>query len=190
VISYILFYGLILASAVGGFIGALQWFSEEGRYETTLSRVLHMAWRATWVFVVGVFITLVITLLVVGAIIRGAISGRHDTERSETYDLRALGTSSNVEGEYSGGIFLSYGYIKEKRVLNYIRVEPNGAFVLRTIDAEDAYIFETDDPPKAVHTTEYGYDPTWFDGYVSGAETWSFYVPKGSVVNDYTVENK
>lgn len=60
-----------------------------------------------------------------------------DLVNEKTTSLKALGTSSKVQGKF----FLGSGYVDGKRVLNYIQQGDDGGMRVAQVDAKDALIF-------------------------------------------------
>ena len=101
------------------------------------------------------------------------------------HKLSALGSSSEVEGRFSGGIFVSSGYVNEEPVFRYIRSEGNG-FVLRSVSADDTVVYQGDYEPRIeITSTEWGNEflYPWTYEY----ESYALYVPEGSVSNEISV---
>lgn len=100
-------------------------------------------------------------------------------------DLVALQTSSTVEGR---SYFLGSGYVDGKRVLNYITVD-DGAYRVESSDAVNSWIYESDEDP-IVRVEHYDFVNPWLAPFaLGGADAYSFYIPEGSVLSDYTIDN-
>lgn len=101
------------------------------------------------------------------------------------HGLVALQTSSSIEGR---SYFLGSGYINGKRTLNYI-TDDGGAFRVESADADDSVIYQdSDSPTVTVH--EWDLVNPWFAPWSFGhRHTYTFHVPEGSILSDYTVNN-
>jgi hypothetical protein len=116
----------------------------------------------------------------------GTIGANHDLVRTTTYQLRALGTSTGIEGR---SYFLGGGYIKDKRVLNYITDE-SGAIRVQQSDAGASTIYENSTAPTVI-VRHYDHNNGWLVPWPGGSDdTYEFRIPAGSVMSDYTVNNK
>jgi len=111
----------------------------------------------------------------------------HEVVKDDTYKLKAIGNSSALEGRT---FFLGGGYIKDKRVLNFISQRDGGAIRVEQAEAEDAAIYEgsKDATVRIKHIDAVnGWVSPWPLG--SGDE-YEFRIPTGSVVESYTLDNK
>lgn len=107
-------------------------------------------------------------------------------QSTETYSLKALSTSETIEGQFSGGLFVSSGYVDGKQVFSYIQSEGEG-FVLRQFDAGDAIVYQGDYKPE-IEVTTYRWGNPWFVPWDAGTTQGALiYVPEGSVSNGYEV---
>lgn len=103
----------------------------------------------------------------------------------ETFPLRALATSSTVQGRF----FLGSGYVNGERTLNYVAQDNGYARIDQGIGTASR-IFEGSTKPTV---TEYTY---WYsNGWVLPWEfktgySWDFRVPSGSILEDYTITNQ
>lgn len=103
----------------------------------------------------------------------------------ETFPLRALATSSTVQGRF----FLGSGYVDGKRTLNYVAQDDGFARIDQGIGSASR-IFEGAEKPTV---TEYTY---WYsNGWVIPWEfttgySWDFRIPAGSILEDYTITNQ
>jgi hypothetical protein len=127
-------------------------------------------------------------LMIAGAIVVGITATLKPTIAS-TAPLKALATSKSVSGTF----FLGSGSINGKRTINYITADGNRNYV-READASTAVVIE-DSPtsPSIVELKECADNPwvmPWtFCRGIEGVKT-EFHVPAGSVLSDYTVDNK
>jgi len=103
---------------------------------------------------------------------------------SETHDLRAISTSSTIQGRF----FLGSGYVDGKRTLNYIAQE-DGYSRLGQATASAAYIWEDTDKPTVTEYT-WWYSNGWVTpGNLRTGYSWDFHIPAGSILEDYGITN-
>lgn len=105
----------------------------------------------------------------------------------KTQQLRALGNANGLEGR---SYFLGGGYVKDKRVLNFITNNEGGAIKVERADAEDSVIYE-DSTAASVKVTHVDYVNGWIAPFPLGdSHKYEFHIPAGSVVESYTLDNK
>lgn len=131
---------------------------------------------------------------VLGAVLAGfftllallVISGVSSPSTTETStELRNLNTGS----ETSGSFFLGSGYVDEERVLNYIERDSDGGNRVYSVEADKAVIYEDTDSPRLVTVAAAHGEWLWGAGNAPFIErTYKFYVPEGSVFEDYTIK--
>lgn len=110
-----------------------------------------------------------------------------DLVSDDTHHLKALGNNSALEGR---SYFLGGGYIKDKRVLNFISQRDGGAIRVEQAEAEDATIFEGS-PDATVQIKHYDYTNGWVSPWPLGdAYEYTFRIPADSVLESYTLDNK
>lgn len=101
--------------------------------------------------------------------------------------LYALNDGSNVEGHY----FLMSGHIDEEPVYKYI-VETEKGFHMETINIEKGYIKETDGQPIMKTYRQKFKDGTYWliasSLFLDVFDYVEFYIPKGSVINEYSID--
>lgn len=148
--------------------------------------LLRVGWRFIWVGSLAVTAALVV-LAVFGGIVSSMIRYTNNVTEKETYTLQAIGTGSEVEGQYHSAFFIASGYVDEKQVLKYIRSDGNGGNVLKTAEAENSVIYERDGEPTVEVYYWYGENEFWMPGRFFNAYTWNFSIPKGSITQDYTI---
>ena len=105
----------------------------------------------------------------------------------QTYQLKALGNDSALTGR---SYFLGGGYIKDKRVLNYITRGESGAIKVDRAYADDSTIYEGADKAtlKVTHVDKVnGWISPW---PIDSHDFYQFNIPTGSVVESYTLDNK
>lgn len=139
-----------------------------------------------WLFAfMPAILAAVVSAVVVGLLMLLATLIPGDRTTSETYDLRAIGTSSSAEGRF----FLGSGQIDGKRTLNYIAQEDGWSRVDQAF-ADDSRVFEdTDEPTVTEYSHLYWNEWVWPVAWKVG-ESWDFHVPAGSVLEDYTITNE
>lgn len=105
----------------------------------------------------------------------------YETSRN-SYDLRALATSSSVEGRF----FLGSGYINGVRSLNFI-AEYNGGNYVNQAKASDSVIFERDG--ENPHVTYVTIGNPWIAPW-DYKTRYEFTIPTGSILgDDYRIDN-
>ncbi|MUG03563.1 hypothetical protein ECC01_21495 [Bacillus tequilensis] len=103
----------------------------------------------------------------------------------QTFDLRAISTSSTVQGRF----FLGSGYVDGKRTLDYIAQEDGWSRVDRGI-ASASRIFEDTERPTVTEYTHW-YSNGWVIPWeVEAGHRWDFHIPSGSILEDYTITNE
>lgn len=112
------------------------------------------------------------------------VTPNYQFQGEKEHDLVALQTSSSIEGRF----FLGSGYINGKRTLNYI-TDDSGAFRVESADADDSVIYQdSNEPTVTVH--EWDLVNPWLAPWsFSHKHTYTFHVPEGSILSDYTVNN-
>ena len=109
-----------------------------------------------------------------------------DLVRDDTHHLKALGNNSSIEGRM---YFLGGGYVKDKRVLNFISQQDNGAIHIEQADADKATIFEGN-KDATVQVKHYDNVNGWVSPWPLGShDEYTFRIPTGSVVESYTLDN-
>jgi hypothetical protein len=137
----------------------------------------------------GAFLTLIgggaVTFFVV--MLCMFIPTNHDLVSDDTYQLKAIGTNSAIEGR---SYFLGGGYIKDKRVLNYISQRDGGAIHVEQAEAEDSTIYEGSSD-ATVRARHYDHVNGWVAPWPLGSHNeYEFRIPNGSVADSYTLDNK
>lgn len=112
-------------------------------------------------------------------------SGEHKSEK--VYALKSIGTPSEGRSIYLSKTVEGRG----EREINYTTQDPDGAFRLKSVGAEDSYIYERDneEPRLVVHTWEKEHwmmapFPYWVE------TTSAFFVPTGSVAGAFKIDNE
>jgi hypothetical protein len=130
-------------------------------------------------------------IFLIAACITGAALGVERTETKYVTPLKALATSSKI----SGSFFLGSGYVEGKRTLNYITADGDRNYI-RQQDASASVVIEdiTTGQPHML-ALEQCYDSGWIMPWkmckdINEGVAYEFHVPAGSVLSDYTVDNK
>jgi hypothetical protein len=126
------------------------------------------------------------------AVVFGIVSFNSKADRVVTSEtnvtLKSLGTSSAVKGR---AYFLGGGYINEKRVLNYITTDDQNVIRVTQAEADKSTILEDGPSKPYVKVTDYDLVNYWVMTWPSRDDSaYEFHIPAGSVLNDYTVDNK
>lgn len=134
------------------------------------------AWHSAW-WGVGVFAFFMFVAGMVATV--GYTDPRHYTATA-TEDLQALKTSDRIEGHF----FLASGTVDEETVYRWLSKAEDGIITQHEIPARRAYIVENDNP-----RLEYRWQcNTWvFPWGACQRPAHVFYVPPGSVLNEYEV---
>lgn len=160
-----------------------------------------------WACVGTGFMTLLICAMpcmVIYVVVLGKSLVEIDTSYTNTKSLVSLNDITNHEGQISGGFFLGIGVIhgSEEDVykIRYATIE-NGIVRIKTMEMdEDNVGFVEDGGNKLVTTYYYSYyvftetgkklfltgKPNY--GEKDNGTTYIFHVPKGSIINDYSVD--
>ena len=108
-------------------------------------------------------------------------------EHVNSQNIVALNDSSKIEGAK----YLFSGYVDEDLVYRYI-VETDKGRHIEECKSDDGYLKEgdSDSPYIEIHTYKFKHDwYYWFAINVESAENYSiFYVPSGTVTNEYNVD--
>ena len=101
------------------------------------------------------------------------------------HKLAALQTADTVNGRF----FLGSGYVNGNRTLNYI-TDDDGAFRIESAAARNSVVYQdADSPTVTVH--EWYLENPWFAPWsFSHWHTFTFHVPEGSILSDYTITNE
>lgn len=100
--------------------------------------------------------------------------------------LSALQDGSQTRGSF----FLGSGFVDGQQVFSYYE-KRGGAFYLKTTLARDAKVVESDGTPRVEHSCRQTTN-IWISVFTKCWNNWdyTFYVPKGSVVTNYTLDAK
>jgi hypothetical protein len=139
-------------------------------------------------WVIAALLLLLTTLIF--AMIAEDCCGRVET-RTEQIEMYALSDSQDIYGQFG---FLGSGYIDEELTYYYVVQEKDEygreCFDVKSIDADDAgIIYIADNEKPYMLQSYYKYDNGFF-GSMFGEQTGKiyFYVPKGSIIEQYKVD--
>jgi len=109
------------------------------------------------------------------------IVGEHMEKTGES-DLASLADNQGT----SGSFFLGSGSIDDEPVFYYY--ERNGdEYTLEHVNADEAVVIETTDDPRVEFYSPVSNNEFWYIGGF-GESTVKFYVPEGSVLNNYNLD--
>lgn len=134
--------------------------------------------------------------LILGIYALIASNGTPLQETSGEYNLKALSNDSKQVGEYSGNIFISYGYTDEERTINYIWQDSEGFYHLEQTSVDNTKIREVPGGTEATITviSHEAKDTVWIPADFSFAESfvedeYIFTVPEGTIGSDLSIDN-
>ena len=127
------------------------------------------------------------TVLTLVAVFAFSVSGAQSwNETSFTEQkLAALQTSASIEGQF----FLGSGSVGDKRVLNYISND-DGAFRVGSVDASRAVIYEDSNSATMKVVRYEGRNDFLAPFPLSRKTETEFHVPQGSIMSDFSINNK
>lgn len=105
------------------------------------------------------------------------------TSEVETKELQAISTGSSI----SGSFFLLSGYLEGELVYTYLEGNPVDGVVYKSIDADDAIIYESSSNPRIEFHYEIVDSPFAIGGPWKFIDYINVYVPEGSIQNGYTI---
>ena len=141
--------------------------------------------------IIGWFIAFLVLVLITAVMSVCAENCDKIESRTEQITMHALSDSQNIEGCFG---FLGSGYVDEKLTYYYVIQGKDEygreCFEVKSVEAEDAgivYISDTEKPYML--QSYYVYDSGFFDS-IFGEQVGKiyFYVPKGSIVENYTID--
>jgi hypothetical protein len=113
-----------------------------------------------------------------------------EIKSENTYSLQAIDAGDSIHGR---SYFLGGGYIDGNRVVNYIRDNGSGGYLVKSVDGDDAVIYQdtkSGSSDATVIIREYDYINPWVLPWPIGDTfTAEFHVPYGSIIEDYQIEN-
>ena len=106
----------------------------------------------------------------------------------EDATLKSLDTSMGTQGQFNGGLFVSYGYINTVPIYTFYVQDVDGAYEMVSVNAEGSRVIETNDKPHAECYVDNVFNvpaPFGDDNIfsISSANRCDLYVPPGSVGN-------
>lgn len=134
----------------------------------------------------GALIASVLGGLVVLAVI-GIFGVQNEYKLEQQWDtpLAALSAETKVSGKF----YLTGGYVNSQRTLNYVWKD-NGSYALSYVPAHNARIVESDKETPHITSFVWVKKAEWLAPWDFGKDyTYSFTVPKGSVTQDFTINN-
>jgi phosphotransferase system glucose/maltose/N-acetylglucosamine-specific IIC component len=166
----------------------------------TVVTLINWWWESPGMSILMAFLALVgtVAVLFLSAIVYAGIAGAGagtETVRS-SYGLKALTNGTEQIGEYSGGIFVSYGTSSEGRTIDYIWTDSEGLYNLAQVSADSSKIKEVSDGSKAtlevIGERKVGniWIPTdWARGFYGDDQSYIFTVPEGTIGSEITIDN-
>jgi hypothetical protein len=131
-------------------------------------------------------------LLLTGVVSTGlayAFTPDWKTGETTSTNLRAVTAKDVTEGRFAGSVFASYGYIDGKRVVSYVTQNAEGGIRLGYVDADNTVLYEKDDVTPNIQTHHFYKENLWFFPTVfTTSETYSIYVPSGTVVDGFEIK--
>jgi len=98
---------------------------------------------------------------------------------SSDWDLKAL----KMGDQTTGNFFLGSGVIEGENVYTFYYVNENGNYQSGRIDADRTEVVESD--TETPHIVKHYWKMPWWWGPMDMENTWTVYVPVGSVVSTY-----
>ena len=143
-------------------------------------------------------VSLVVTVTLGGLIwvvlsfpVLGAIAGANAeavNTGSDRDELAAIATDSSVSGRF----FLGSGYINGYQTFSYLTKGEDGWFRLSSAEANASTVYESDETPYVEYFYWKDVPPWWVSPFVLFNKhepvTYDFYVPEGSVLNNYQIQ--
>lgn len=130
--------------------------------------------------------------VIIGGIATAA-TGSFKTQEEYRVPLKALAASQSVEGHF----FLGSGSVNGKRTINYITADGNRNY-LQEADASRSTVIEDTPVAAGPHLTAFNQcmNNPWIAPWQmcrplnADERSMEFHIPAGSVLSDYTVDNK
>ncbi len=141
-------------------------------------------WRQFGDFVLDSAISLVVIAFCVFSLnIVGVAATDYRWQTTEQYAIRSINDTTQTRGS----AFLGSGSIKDKPVYFYYKEIAPNTFVQEYVDVEDVKIIESDSPPRLRIEQEQSDNITW-SFFTTNGTRYAFFVPKGSVVVNYSLD--
>lgn len=147
-------------------------------------------WSSTGIFgKIGYFLLGSLAGIAIGFVVWvvvGSIIGLEMPKETvvQTKSLYALQDSNKISGRF----YLMGGMIDEKPVIKYITDEELGKHI-ETQEVKNSYIKEGySEPYLEIHERKFKEDWYWLFAFNIEADEYVFYVPSGSVINEYNID--
>ena len=185
ILLYILAGVAILAAIIGAFKGIQDYDWEE---QTVGERIAGF-------FLYGIGAGVVLGMVFMLAQVYGQTTGQKPTDVTYSQQLVSIKDGTGVEGRFSGGLFVSRGYIQDTQVFTYYRVVAPGQYSLDKRNATQSVIVTdaTADTARVDITDRvYTCEPTWYMPHCqpkANEFVWaSFHVPADSIQQTYELD--
>lgn len=139
----------------------------------------------------GAFCGLIVGFLV--SMVVGAFVYDGSIKPVATVELVSLADGAGVEGHF----FLGSGYIDSKSVFTWYESRGDNSFVRKSADADESTIHYLKDDKKPYYVvnkncSDGGFFQTWALNVESGCWDghYDFYIPRGSIVQSYKLDNQ
>jgi hypothetical protein len=170
-------YIIITAVIVGGLFGAF-WSAEDGIFVAMMGFFFGGMISGLLAVLIGLFI--------------GALFGPEPVTHKERVTLRSIQDNDTLHGSF----FLGSGSVDDVPTYSYYKQVAENSFAREDVDASLATIHYTDARPYFIHNYK-RHDGcgfcNWYintnAGYIVD-EHYDFYIPKGSIVNEYRLDAK
>lgn len=96
----------------------------------------------------------------------------------------ALKDNSEINGKFSGGRYYIRGYINEKSYYSYMVKLNNGGMVANKVPSDSTIIYEVDENFRVEWWVK---SKNWL-GCKDEVYYWKIYIPKGSIITDYSID--
>lgn len=148
------------------------WKAQRFMYHETSS-----AWASAWWAVVF----FAVFMFIAGLVATAAYTNPRDYNATGALNLQALKSPTSYEGHF----FLASGTVDEEMVYRFLTKDDDGLIERGEVDADRAWIIEGTEEPRL----EYRWNcNTWtFPWGACQQPAYVFYVPTGSVLNEYEV---
>lgn len=165
-----IFWILLTFVVIGTIYATFCFVTDEYGLDTTLGKIIAtpialLLCGATGVFLAG------IVYVPLGF---WADQWSHESDTT-SQNLQAIQMGTGTEGLF----YLGSGYIRDENVYSFYAKDPDGSYHSERIDADNATIIEDDSVEP--HVITHHYDMPWWFGPMDLTETYTIYVPTGSV---------
>lgn len=138
-----------------------------------------------------------ILAFVVGIVIGIAAYGGTHWKEPVTTPLVSLADGSDIHGRFAGGLFLSTGYVDSSPSYTWYEKTDENSYERKDVEASSAtihYLLDTDRAPYYTYreeVTDHGFWNAWgWNMEHAYGYHYDFYVPKGSIVQSYRLDNR